>query len=464
MITQSTPFTPTQLASLIEAYYDGAALSGSSQWVGIGLSDLNTASLPAAISSSPRQTIKQVSGSFTIPTKFFGVHATAESLPALGSAGAGGVRTRDQGVTWYSACPTGTISAATFTIGTSTVNWAGHGLTAAASGIAFYSLGGTLPTGVSPYVYYYLTNVTTNNFQLSLTPNGVPINMSGTSNGTIYTFAFSRSVLDPLGGKLNVLVAAAIAAGMDVLYDCSEIPTWISKDGTRFNIPLNNNYVNIWIAVLYNMFGTNISYFEVWNEPNTPGYFNGTTTPGGNDLWSYAAWIKAACGANNAALKVVSPSWSTGGAAAMGTWLGSNGGAAQVDIVGFHCYRGAVYLGFSSTEVDAFVASATANAPGKPIWMTECGESTASNALIWRSHLYAAAKGVARYYYYDYDTGTGSQNGGFQNMQITNYSGLAESYRAMISACANKTCAYVNRTGITGGYVGASINGVAYQF
>jgi hypothetical protein len=189
-------------------------------------------------------------------------------------------------------------------------------------------------------------------------------------------YAINLAACNPLAGTgiLNRLVNTASALGMDVVYDCSTVPASLSQDGTIYNRPSAQAYVNAWFTFLYNTYGTKIQYFEVWNELNTPGYFNGTTTGSGNDLWVYAKWINGIVKALNSNAKIISPSYTiVAGATALGTWLSSSGGGgnSKIDIVGFHAYRGASgYRAFDPNAINAIVTQAAANAPGKPIWIT----------------------------------------------------------------------------------------------
>ena len=483
MITSSTNFTPAQIndPNTLSVFFDGGgSITGVAQWVLIQYTDLNQATLPAAVSGDPMGTIEQLTGSsFTIPSNFFGIHSFPASFSVLAAAGAKSAHTRDNGIRWCDTVSNATASAATFTIGTSTVNWTAHGLTAANSGIYFYISGGSPPTGLAVYTFYYLTNVTANTFQLSTSPNGTPITMSGTTGGTLYAYGLNRSVFDPATGtgttlgKMNTFFATAAAYGMDVVYDCSNPPASITTGGNQTTIPTSNAFVTSWVGFLNAVFPTTApTYWEIWNEPNTAGSFTGTITGGGNDLWAYTNWYQAV---KTASQKIITPAWGTGGAAAMNTWLGTSGAAALCDILAFHPYRGGAgiygnntgYLGYDTSQVDAFVS--VLSAYSKPMWITEVGESVPTQALLWRGHLYALGKGIARMYWYDYDLGTGI--GVSPGMRVNGYPGLATQYQAMITQCAGKTCTYINRqanvdnsTTLNGGAVGANINGTAVQF
>lgn len=480
MITQATAPTQAQINAALLWYWDGGSNSGSVQYVGIYPSDLNTASLPAAITSAPKSVISQVTGTpFTIPSGFVGVHAFSQSLPALAAAGSKSVHTHDLFVNGFNMQfpainPSGVNSSGvlSFTVGTSTVNWASHGLTASLLGVFFSNSGGALPTGVVAFHPYYITNVTTNSFQLIDAITGLAIVMSGSATGTSYVFSFLRVVSDPgiltgtTPGSFVTLVKTATAKGMDVVFDCTNIPAYCSVDSTQANIPTSSFYVTSFIGFLNTLSilcsANPPQYWDIWNEVNTSGSFNGTTTGTNNALYQYAVMIKSALNTAGASgQKTCSPSWNTiSGATPMATWLTASSASAQCDVLSFHTYGD--YVGFDTTSVDAYVSALSGFS--KPLWITEVGDSAVSQIALWRGHLYAAAKGIARIYWYNYDLGTGEPPSNTGNLQITAYPGLAAQYQAMITKIVGASCTYVNRTcpGSTGGAVGANINNVNY--
>lgn len=456
MITQAGPFSHSTHRGLLSSYYNGTS------YFGIEAADLNTYPLPAAVTSDPAAPVANVSGPFTFPAAFFGVHTkNLASIAALGAAGAKMLRLRDVNATWAELMPRG--GTVTFTAGTTnTVNWTAHGLTAAAHGVIFSNAGGSLPSGLVARQYYYVVNVTANTFQLALTPGGAPIALTTTGSGTTTASGCVRSLIDPVAGtgSLDVLVAAAFSAGMEVLFDCTGVPTWMSTDGTTKNRPTAQSYVLSFLQFLKKYYDDKIAYFEVWNEPNTTGYFNGTMSGASNDLLLYATYWKDSITFATYPWKVVSPSWNIlSGASGLSTWL-QDGGNAKIDIVGCHTYRGTRYLAYDDAALDAYVTVANTHAAGKEIWLTEVGESRPSVEKLWRSHLYAAAKGVTRMCWYDYDLATGSNYG--YDMRLTGYPGLADAYRAMITQCAGASVAYLNKA--KSGKIGASIGGANVTF
>ena len=446
-------------AGALSCYFNG------SQYTITQLSDLNTASLPAAITTDPAAPITQVSAGLTFPPKFFGVHAKLPaSLPGLAAAGAGGIRLRDCGCNWGYASPLANTSGVTASTATSAITWNGHGLSAALNMVYLASTGGSIPGGLTGRPYY-LVNVTANTFQLALTPGGAPISLTNAGSGTIACYSLLRSVCDPIAGTgtLDLIYAAAVAAGMDIIYDCTIVPQWASQDGTYFNRCTGQTDLLRWLGFLHNYYPA-IGFFEAWNEPNTPGYFRGTTTGSGNDLYTYCGWLFDSLAYIGGGAKVISPSWNLlGGAALAQTWLtGSSGGQQKCDIIGAHVYKGSAYLAPDFAAIDAWAAvpaavAASTSTVAKPLWITEVGESLVDLVNICRVHVYAAARGVARVYWYDYDIGAG-----MGQMQITATPGADAAYRGMISQCAGKAVGYVNRA--SSGQIGASVGGATILY
>lgn len=441
MKTQSSRFTQTQLAGLISAYFNGT------NYIGIEDSDLLSASLPAGVTGDPFGAIRKINAGFTCPSKFFGAHTrNLDSIAALGAAGCKTFRLRDTGCSWWETVAK--QADVTFTAGsTNTVNWTASGADPDRHCFAAYTAS-SFPSGLTQLQLYYIVNATANTFQLSLTPGGAPINL-GTAGSTNTGMLINRSVMSPAGdGRLDQLVNAANAAGMDIIYGWERPPLSITNGSTDSNgrpntIPTASTYVNKWMQLLVARYGAKITHYEVWNEPNDPTQFAGTISGTTNDLKTFASWLKNARDAYAASVQIIGPSWNiVTGAAAMNTWLASpSSGAALIDIVGCHNYRGGtVQLGYDNAAVDAYLAGAAANAPGKEVWITEVGESYPTAEILWRAHAYAMAKGIARMLWYSYDLAAG-----LGDMRLSSYDGLPAAYRDMVSRCAGQTISYVNQ-------------------
>lgn len=446
MIIQTTPFKKATLDTLLSAYYNGT----DSKYYGVQDADLLTQNLTAAIRNDPKGAIRQIGANFTCPSKFFGAHTRDPAVIAqMAAAGCRNIRLRDTGCNWGETVAK--QASVTFTAGsTNTVTWAGSGADPAKHAFAGYT-SSSYPSGLTQLTLYYIVGVQgTDTFQLSTTPGGAPISL-GSAGASCTGMLINMSVMHPDGvsGRLDQIVAAASAGGMDIIYDCSRPPLSLTNGSVdsrgRATTPVTSQtYVNKWMQVLYARYAGKINYFEAWNEPNDTAQFAGTISGASNDLYTYTNWWFQACNAYTAGTgKVVGPSWNiVGGAAAMNTWLASpSNGNRVIHVVSCHSYRGGtVQLGYDNAAVDAYIAGAAANAAGKEIWITEVGESYPTKEILWRSHMYAAAKGVSRMLWYSYDLAAG-----LGDMRLTSYDGLAAAYLDMVSRCAGQTINYVNQ-------------------
>jgi hypothetical protein len=177
-----------------------------------------------------------------------------------------------------------------------------------------------------------------------------------------------------------------------------------------------------------------IQYYEVWNEPNLNN--NGTTTSGSNFFFSGTfAKLSEMVRRANQAIKAVDPTakiicpavqgWqATSGtsdsyfAGMMSAEDGATGTMKDwVDIVGVHLYLPSPNkVQDLAGVIDRVKASmAAASVSGKEIWDTESAPigpdmidltDEKAQAIIARSMITMAAKGVARTFYYQYDHGT----------------------------------------------------------
>jgi len=180
-----------------------------------------------------------------------------------------------------------------------------------------------------------------------------------------------------------------------------------------------------------------IKYYEIWNEPN----YNNTgvtppASPGGFYFSGTFATLSQMTRLANQAIKAVDPTakiisppitvWSPVASQAAEAWFttmmaasdGASGTMAQwVDIVGVHLYLPAPNrvqdLAGMIDRINA--AKTTAGLSALPTWDTESSPSgpdistmsdDMASRIIARMMLTAAAKGIARSIYYQYDHGT----------------------------------------------------------
>lgn len=227
-------------------------------------------------------------------------------------------------------------------------------------------------------------------------------------------------------------MAMAAEYGQTVLYTVYATPTWASScptctcnqgngdpgscyppndlnsDGTGSDKHLKN-----FVAALMQHVGPGkIQTLEVWNEPNIPSEWGGTT----QQLVSIARDIRSVALSYDPNIKISSPA-ETGEGKSDGskmTWLAGYlqaGGGAYVDIIGLHGYVN------SPEDIIARVASTTAamqqyGQSSKPIWVTEgswcCDyQSLPTNeqqGFSLRLTLAMMSTPTSRFYLYAYDS------------------------------------------------------------
>lgn len=98
-----------------------------------------------------------------------------------GTAGAGGV-SANSGDAIGVTVPSSTVTLTADTPGT--VNWTAHGLSANTQ-VQFTTTGSLSGSGLTSYIAYYVLSPTTNAFEVSLTPGGTAVTITGAGTGTI---------------------------------------------------------------------------------------------------------------------------------------------------------------------------------------------------------------------------------------------------------------------------------------
>lgn len=115
------------------------------------------------------------------------------------------------------------------------VTWTAHGL-AANQTVVFNTNGGSIPTGLSAGVAYYIVpgTVTTNTFQVSTSLGGTAVNTSSNQSGTVTGSSdWTYSTLQNAGGNIEVVKVTSISG--DVLtvvrgWDNTSVQSWAISD------------------------------------------------------------------------------------------------------------------------------------------------------------------------------------------------------------------------------------------
>lgn len=123
------------------------------------------------------------------------------TMPPSGSVTLGFVGSASGSFSYTGFAPSDTtiksIGACTFDLGTDTVTQNRHRL-GSNTPIQFTTTG-TLPTGITEATQYFAVEVTTNTFKVASTPNGAPIDLTGSSSGT-HTLSRFTGLLDSFAG------------------------------------------------------------------------------------------------------------------------------------------------------------------------------------------------------------------------------------------------------------------------
>ena len=174
---------------------------------------------------------------------------------------------------------------------------------------------------------------------------------------------------------LDSFIAVNQARGADIIYTFGRTPLWASSQPNTpgpygpgecappTNMSLWDNYVS---AIATHAAGK-IKYWELWNEPQDPSFYCGDI-PTMVTMAQHASQIIK--GIDPTAL-ILSPGV-TGGPGP--TWLStflSDGGAASVDVIGFHGYWSATAEDVASV-ISSYQSTMAANGVAeRPLWDTE---------------------------------------------------------------------------------------------
>ncbi|MFZ0817878.1 MAG: hypothetical protein WAM78_20305 [Candidatus Sulfotelmatobacter sp.] len=240
--------------------------------------------------------------------------------------------------------------------------------------------------------------------------------------------------------RLNARLAAAQAAGVDVVYTIYNTPSFHSSNPTDMTCATTPNTgpggcdppVDInpdgsgtdasliaFLTALVNDVGGQIKYYEIWNEVNITTEWTGTNA----QLLRMAQDARATILALNPNAMFLSPSFanltyaSASGleAAYLATSLNGSTGSQAADIINFHGYVVTPALPVAEAEnevvnVNNLRAVLSSTDLAKPLWDTEfsygpagLGDPDLNSGFIAKHLLIQAGQGIARAYYFDWD-------------------------------------------------------------
>jgi hypothetical protein len=238
----------------------------------------------------------------------------------------------------------------------------------------------------------------------------------GTNAATFRTWdTVNWAQIEPTKGAYNwavldAVVAQAQSKNGDVILTLGQTPRWASPFPDKQSIygmgasypPSNVADWTDFVRAVAARYGSKISYYEIWNEPNDPLFGKGT-------IAQLVELTKATRETLNAVLpsaKVITPAaYSVG-------WLNgflAAGGGQWSDVVGYHIYR-------EKPEDDAITLANVRIVMAdygitQPLWLTEGGTGTPTTAendqaaLLARKFLVEFGWGARRFAWYSWGTG-----------------------------------------------------------
>ena len=227
---------------------------------------------------------------------------------------------------------------------------------------------------------------------------------------------------------LDDVITKAQAAGVsDLLYTFGHTPTWASSNPTStlcgavdlggcYPPPdLNSDGTGTdqtfkeFVTAIATHAGSQIKYWEIWDESTTPNEWQGTTAQLIRMTQDASQIIKA----TNPNALILNPSPVGAAAAAWISGFLAGGGGQYVDIISYHTYVdpsvGAEQVVTTAAAVQAVMAQF--GQQSKPLWSTEGGWGSDANlsteilqaAFLARFYVLHWSSGIQRLYWYAWD-------------------------------------------------------------
>ena len=258
-------------------------------------------------------------------------------------------------------------------------------------------------------------------FNLSVLSNmtsSVALTFNGTRSQDSYPNVNWRD-LEPIRGgynfaNLDLYISANTARGTDMLYTFNAIPNWASSNpslhtsnGDAYCAPPTD--LSDWddfVRAIATHSAGRIRYWEVWNEPQY--YYCGSMATLVTMAQHAASIIKSV----DPNAIIVSPAGTTSGGPAMLTSFLAEGGGAYVDVIACHGYGYNADENLVTTLTNYINVMQANGVSAKPLWDTEsswngttnAGTAAGRAAYVAKSYLLHASLGLARFYWYAYDS------------------------------------------------------------
>ena len=234
----------------------------------------------------------------------------------------------------------------------------------------------------------------------------------------------SWAELNPASGTFNfapldAFVAKNQAHGTQIIYTFGRTPQWASSQPNApgpygpgqcappANLSAWDNYVR---AIVTHVAGQ-IKYWEIWNEPNNPGFYCGQVST----MIVLAQHASAIIKSIDPTALVLAPALTSSSGPQWLGWYLLGGGGAFVDVIPFHGYSTTNPQDIVQVVANYQKVMATYGQTGKPMWNTETSWAGDGNlvtpdmphqvAYIAKSYLLQWSLGVSRNLWYAYDGG-----------------------------------------------------------
>ena len=223
---------------------------------------------------------------------------------------------------------------------------------------------------------------------------------------------------------LDRAVDTARAHGAQPVLVLGQSPAWASSRPSQPGMygagaaahPRSEAAWSRYVTTVVRRYKGRIGAYEVWNEPNLPGFYTGTPA----QMARLGKLTRAAVRSVDPSARVLSPGFATRGGGDR-RWLGrwaKAGGGRHVDVMSLHLYPGPTGTPEDSMSLlRASRAVLAASGVRKPVWNTEVNygmpfgggqaalplSAAKQAAYVVRTYLLNRANGVDRVYWYSWD-------------------------------------------------------------
>ena len=238
---------------------------------------------------------------------------------------------------------------------------------------------------------------------------------------------------------LDNWISTAQANNVDLIYTFGMVPTFASSNPTlvcgNSGAPIGScappsdvnsdgtgtdQFFKDYVTAIVTHAAGQIKYWEMWNEPTVPGYWQGNNA----QMLRMATDAYGIIKSIQPTAQVTTPSPSTG-INGVANWMGpylALGGGKYADIISFHGYNWSTTWGVwpQPEDIVPLVENLKAqlvlyNQTSKPLWCTEgsWGDTSGNGftdpdlhaAFLSRHYLLQESEGVVRYYWFAWDNG-----------------------------------------------------------